>query len=58
MTLELTPAQFQVLAGLLDAAIKTLGIRAMEDDVVDLMQAVKAAAQAEAQTQAQMDDAA
>jgi hypothetical protein len=58
MTLDLTPAQFQVLAGLLDAAIKTLGIRAMEDDVVDLMQAVKAAAQAEAQTQAQMDDAA
>jgi len=47
-----------VLAGLLDAAIKTLGIRAMEDDVVDLMQVVKAAAQAEAQTQAQMDDAA
>jgi hypothetical protein len=58
MQLDLTPAQFQVLAGLLDAAIKTLGIRAMEDDVVDLMQAVKAAAQAEAQTQAQMDDAA
>jgi hypothetical protein len=58
MTLDLTPAQFQVLAGLLDAAIKTLGIRAMEDDVVDLMRAVKAAAQAEAQTQAQMDDAA
>ncbi len=45
MTLELTPAQFQTLAGLLDAAIKTLGIRAMEDDVVDLMRVVKAAAQ-------------
>jgi hypothetical protein len=55
MTLELTPAQFQVLAGLLDAAIKTLGIRAMEDDVVSLMQAVKAAAQAQPQ---QMDEAA
>jgi hypothetical protein len=57
MTLDLTPAQFQTLAGLLDAAIKTLGIRAMEDDVVDLMQAVKAAAQAEAQPQP-MDEAA
>jgi hypothetical protein len=47
MTLDLTPAQFQVLAGLLDAAIKAIGIRAMEDDVVDLMQAVKAAAKVE-----------
>lgn len=55
MTLDLTPAQFQVLAGLLDAAIKTLGIRAMEDDVVDLMQVIKAAAQAQPQ---QMDEAA
>jgi hypothetical protein len=41
MQLDLTPAQFQVLAGLLDAAIKAIGIRAMEDDVVDLMRAVK-----------------
>lgn len=49
MQLDLTPAQFQVLAGLLDQAIKTIGIRAFEDDVVDLMRAVKAAAQAEAQ---------
>jgi hypothetical protein len=55
MTLELTPAQFQTLAGLLDVAIKSLGIRAMEDDVVDLMQAVKAAAQAQPQP---MDEAA
>jgi hypothetical protein len=55
MTLDLTPAQFQVLAGLLDAAVKALGLRAMEDDVVDLMQVIKAAAQAQPQ---QMDDAA
>ena len=47
MQLDLTPAQFQVLAGLLDVAIKSLGIRAMEDDVVDLMQIVKAAAKVE-----------
>ena len=44
MRLDLTPAQFQVLAGLLDAAIKAVGIRAFEDDVVDLMRAVKEAA--------------
>jgi hypothetical protein len=54
MTLELTPAQFQTLAGLLDAAIKTLGIRAMEDDVVDVMQVIKAAAQTE-QNRAEKD---
>jgi hypothetical protein len=53
MQLDLTPAQFQVLAGLLDAAIKTLGLRAMEDDVVDLMQVVKAAAKTQ-----EMQDAA
>jgi hypothetical protein len=53
MALNLTPAQFQVLAGLLDQAIKTLGLRAMEDDVVDLMQAVKAAAKTQ-----EMQDAA
>jgi hypothetical protein len=46
MTLDLTPAQFQVLAGLLDQAIKIIGIRAFEDDVVDLMRVVKATAQA------------
>jgi hypothetical protein len=46
MTLDLTPAQFQVLAGLLDQAIKIIGIRAFEDDVVDLMSVVKATAQA------------
>lgn len=51
MQLNLTSAQFQTLAGLLDAAIKTLGIRAMEDDVVSLMQAVKAAANKEKQEQ-------
>ena len=48
MQLDLTPAQFQTLAGLLDQAIKQIGIRAFEDDVVSLMQAVKAAAQEQA----------
>lgn len=55
MQLDLTPAQFQVLAGLLDQAIKAqycdvIGIRVFGDDVVDLMRVVKAAAQAEAQS--------
>lgn len=45
MHLTLTPEQAQVLLGLLDIAIKSVGIRAMEDDVVGLMRAVKAAAQ-------------
>lgn len=44
MTIELTPAQFQTLACLLDQAVRQIGIRAFEDDVVSLMQAVKAAA--------------
>lgn len=52
MHLDLTPAQFQVLAGLLDQAIKVIGIRAMEDDVVSLMQAVRAAAIHHAQSSA------
>lgn len=45
MQLDLTTQQFATLAGLLDQAIKTIGIRAFEDDVVSLMGAVKAAAQ-------------
>lgn len=45
MTLHLTPEQAKALLGLLDIAIKQVGIRAMEDDVVGLMQAVKAAVQ-------------
>jgi hypothetical protein len=45
MHLHLTPEQAQALLGLLDIAIKQVGIRAMEDDVVGLMQAVKAAVQ-------------
>lgn len=49
MQLDLTPAQFQALVALLDVAIKQVGIRAFEDDVVDLMAAVKAAAHTEAQ---------
>jgi hypothetical protein len=55
MQLDLTPAQFQALVGLLDVAIKQVGIRAFEDDVAGLMAAVKAAAQAQPQ---QMDEAA
>jgi hypothetical protein len=43
VTLDLTPAQFQALVGLLDIAIKQVGIRAFEDDVAGLMAAVKAA---------------
>ena len=45
MRIDLTPAQFQTLAGLLDQAIKTIGIRAFEDDVVDLMGVIKTATQ-------------
>lgn len=45
MQLNLTPEQFQVLVGLLDVAVKATGLRALEDDVVSLMQAIKAAAQ-------------
>ena len=45
MTLTLTPQQAQALLGLLDIAIKQVGIRAMEDDVVGLMQQVKSAIQ-------------
>jgi len=44
MQLDLTPAQFQALVALLDLAIKQIGIRAFEDDVAGLMQAVKAVA--------------
>jgi len=42
MTLDLTPAQFQTLLGLLDQAFRAIGIRAHEDDVVSLMAAIKA----------------
>jgi hypothetical protein len=44
MNLTLTQEQAQALVGLLDIAIKQVGIRAMEDDIVGLMQAIKAAA--------------
>jgi hypothetical protein len=47
VTLDLTPAQFQALVGLLDIAIKQVGIRAFEDDVAGLMAAVKAAVSAQ-----------
>ena len=55
MKLDLTPAQFQTLAGLLDQAIKAIGIRAFEDDVADLMRAIKAAAAQPAEL-AEQDD--
>jgi hypothetical protein len=45
MTLNLTKEQAQALVGLLDIAIKQVGIRAMEDDVVGLMHAIRAAGQ-------------
>jgi hypothetical protein len=48
MTLDLTPAQFQTLLGLIDQAFRAIGIRAHEDDVVSLMAAIKAAAQEQA----------
>ena len=44
MTLELTQQQFQALVGLMDIAIKQVGIRAFEDDVAGVMAAIKAAA--------------
>ena len=44
MTLNLTPEQFQAMVGMLDVAIKQIGLRAMEDDIVGLMGAIKAAA--------------
>jgi len=49
MHFHLTPQQAQTLLGLLDIAIKQVGIRAMEDDVVSLMQAVKSAIQPQSQ---------
>lgn len=42
MMLELSTQRLNTLAGLLDVAIKSIGIRAMEDDVLELMQALKA----------------
>jgi len=45
MKLELTPEQFQALVGMMDVAVKQIGIRALEDDIVSLMSAIKAAAQ-------------
>jgi hypothetical protein len=43
MKFDLTEAQFQALVGMLDVAVKTLGIRALEDDVMGVMIALKAA---------------
>jgi hypothetical protein len=41
MTLTLTKEQFQALVGLLDVAIKSVGIRAMEPDVVGLFDVIR-----------------
>jgi hypothetical protein len=51
MHLHLTTTQAQALLGLLDIAIKQVGIRPMEDDVVGLMGAIKAVAQPKDQQQ-------
>jgi hypothetical protein len=51
MQLDLTPAQFQTLLGLIDQAFRAIGIRAHEDDVVSLMGAIKAVAQPKDQQQ-------
>ena len=42
MNLELSPERPKTLVGLIDVAVKAIGIRAMEDDVLDLVQALKA----------------
>lgn len=42
MHLELTPKRAQALVACLDLAIKAMGIRAMEEDILDLMSAVRA----------------
>jgi len=42
MNLELSPERLKTLVGLIDVAVKAIGIRAMEDDVLDLMQVLKA----------------
>lgn len=43
VTLELTPGEFNALVGLLDAGVKTVGIRALEDDTVSLTKKLKKA---------------
>lgn len=48
MNLELSPERLKTLVGLIDVAVKAIGIRAMEDDVLDLVQALKALNAAEA----------
>lgn len=45
--LPLPPGRLECLVGLLDLSVKTLGLRAMEPDVIDLIDAVKAAAEQE-----------
>lgn len=47
MHLTLTQEQFQALVGLLDVAVKQVGLRALEPDVVGLFGALKAAIPAE-----------
>lgn len=53
MTLELNNTQAQVLVAMFDIAVKNMGVRAMEDDVVSVFHAVKKAfAQAAEEAQA------
>lgn len=46
-TLALPLKRLECLVGLLDLSVKTLGLRAMEPDVIDLIDAVRAAAEQE-----------
>lgn len=57
MMLELSTQRLNTLAGLLDVAIKSIGIRAMEDDVLELMQALKALNSQQAQEAAPTEEA-
>lgn len=57
MMLELSTQRLNTLAGLLDVAIKSIGIRAMEDDVLELMQALKALNSQQAQEAAPAEEA-
>lgn len=57
MILELSTQRLSTLVGLLDVAIKSVGIRAMEDDVLELMQALKALNSQQAQEAAPTEEA-
>lgn len=44
MNIEMTPERFNTLGACMDLAIKAMGLRAMEADIIDLMNAIRAAA--------------